>query len=192
MRENMGLYRGKRTDNGEWVEGSFFYDPNLEVCMISGFDYYTDEDGLQRDYFNVDVDPETVGECTGLREFVIADKSFTMLLFEGDIVEVWGHRRPSNENYPVSKYDHDYKVRGIVVYKQGEWKLDFDNDYNHTIEKLRGNEQNERTVSAFDSLCHYGYHEKNEDWHREHNSHYKWKDIWCIGNIFDNPELLNR
>lgn len=181
MRENMGLYRGKRKDNDEWIEG------NLIHLMHH---YYIQNNSH---YINLnEIYPETAGECTSLREFVIADKSFATLLFENDIVEVWGCRRPSNENYPVSKYDHDYKVRGVIVYKQGEWKLDFDNDYNHIIEKLRGNEQNERTVTAFDSLSHYGYHEKNEDWHREHNSHYKWKDIQRIGNISDNPELLSR
>lgn len=63
MRENMGLYRGKRTDNKEWVEGYLFRDIDLEVCMIQGFNYYYDEDGLQREYFSVDVIPETVCEC---------------------------------------------------------------------------------------------------------------------------------
>lgn len=178
------LFRGKSVLTKEWIYGDFHHggidkETGERITFIKPFDKFLQE-----------VIPETVGECTGLREFVIADKSFMTLLFENDIVEVWGHRRPSNENYPVSKYDCECKIRGVIIYKQGKWRLDFDNDYNHTIEKLRGNEQNERTVAAFDSLCHYGYHGKNEEWHREHNSYYKWEDIQRIGNIFDNLDLL--
>ena len=69
MREHMGLYRGKRTDNGEWSDGSLW---------VSDYGVLIHErhDLAQWRY----VDPETVGECTGLRDMN------GKLIFEGDIV----------------------------------------------------------------------------------------------------------
>ena len=82
MREYMGLFRGKRLGNGEWIEGYFI--PALEKDSYSIYDIEHPELG----YY---VDPDTVGECTGL-----TDKN-GKLIFEGDIVEghchsAWPHR----------------------------------------------------------------------------------------------------
>ncbi|MBR1810772.1 MAG: hypothetical protein IJ766_03855 [Clostridia bacterium] len=79
MREHMGLARGKRADNGEWVEG--FY-----VCIGKWHYILTGKLDITRgyplfEYF--EVDPATVGECTGLK-----DKNET-LIFEGDILHLW-------------------------------------------------------------------------------------------------------
>lgn len=65
MREHMGLFRGKRTDNGEWVEGylHIYADRAFILCSIDW----------------VRVDPTTIGECTGLR-----DKNGKWI-WEGDI-----------------------------------------------------------------------------------------------------------
>lgn len=34
------LVRGKSLDNGEWVEGNLFYDPDLRHYQIDGFSHY--------------------------------------------------------------------------------------------------------------------------------------------------------
>lgn len=53
------LFRGKRLDNGEWIEGSLFiYDWDNEYVSI----YSTEEE------MAFQVDPETVGQWTGFRD----------------------------------------------------------------------------------------------------------------------------
>lgn len=64
------LFRGKRIDNGEWVEGMLVrYNPELEVANMA------DEFEIL-----VPVNTKTVGQYTGLN---IGNEK----LFEGDIVE---------------------------------------------------------------------------------------------------------
>lgn len=62
------LFKGKRLDNGEWVEGDLFQDRDLGTAYIQGYDYYSSPEGLQRDGFSFEVDPETVGQFTGLAD----------------------------------------------------------------------------------------------------------------------------
>lgn len=69
MRENMGLYRGKRIDSGEWVEGSL-----LKVTLNGKTAYLIFGDNFRfigndvKALSHALVDPDTVGECTGLRD----------------------------------------------------------------------------------------------------------------------------
>jgi len=69
------LFRGKLLDNGEWVQGYYVgavgYGDCDEICninLVSGH--------------RVEIDPDTVGQCTGLR-----DKR-GKLIFEGDIANI--------------------------------------------------------------------------------------------------------
>ena len=69
------LFRGKRLDNGQFIEGSLTVDCHGNCCIYhplnvpigGGFQYF-------------DVDPETVGQLTGM-----TDKNGTKI-FEWDIV----------------------------------------------------------------------------------------------------------
>lgn len=77
MRENIGVFRGKRIDTKQWKEG---YLLGLQD-KISGKDLFfvVDEVG---EYHRID--PETVGEFTGM-----TDKDGTKI-FEGDICHFYG------------------------------------------------------------------------------------------------------
>lgn len=137
------------------------------------------------------VDPKTVCNYTGVAEFVMTDKSINRPLFEGDIVEINSLRRPY-AGWPQSTYDGDVKVRAVIYFKRGMWMLDYDNPYNNKMCEPRGNEQYERSVDGALDLYYFGYRGKpeHEDWYREHNTSYSRDNIVRIGNIHDNPELL--
>lgn len=86
MNENRGLWRGKRLDNGEWVEGYY-------VCLTDGNDKEhriytgyaeTDCGDYYPDFYKID--PKTLGECTSL-----IDKK-GVKIFEGNIVTINGGR----------------------------------------------------------------------------------------------------
>ena len=129
------LFRGKRTDNGEWVEGILFNAKEDIFIIPHGNEYsYDPIEGLAFDVYGCKVDPETVGQYTGL-----TDKN-GVKIFEGDILTI------ENEGvYAAIKY----------------------------------NESN----AAF-----YVEDEDHEDYLGE-----AWEtDVVIIGNIHDNPELLQK
>lgn len=77
------LFRGKRTDNGEWVYGDLIH----RQVWNSSFPVIRTQDSGFDNYDDYEVIPETVGQFTGL-----TDKSGTKI-FEGDVVNGFFNRK---------------------------------------------------------------------------------------------------
>ena len=128
--ENRYLFRGKRKDTGEWIQGYLYGIWERRYILW----------GMTNDIPNmVEVDTETVCQCTGLN-----DKNGN-LIWENDICD-------RKEQYPE-----------IVKYFNGDWTL----DYSYTSHK--------ESVGCY---CNLGFYAEER------------KCVEVIGNIFDNPELL--
>ena len=104
------LFRGKRTDNGEWVYGYYtkarYYLNEKEMHVI----FAPDGEAFPRCEFTEyeEVIPETVSQFTGLTG------RNGRKIFEGDIVE-------GNSEYFT--FTHPY---GKVVYDGGQYLISFD------------------------------------------------------------------
>ena len=117
MREHMGRFRGRAIADGKtWVEG-YLWVNNTLLTKVK-IPHITNDDGII-----LEVDPETVCECTGLE-----DKN-GMLIFEGDVVE--GSDFAAEDGYGRIIWDTDTARFAIV----GESLIcDFDNYYGYELE----------------------------------------------------------
>ena len=143
------LFKAKRLDNGEWVEGNLIHcedvDENCKAIIIPKTDaeMYEGIEGIFEDDLGFEkwykIDPTTLCQYTGLM-----DKNGRRI-WENDICD-------RKEKYPE-----------IVVFNKGDWQLDYSYVFGKEIHY---------------SACNLGFYVCER------------KCVKVIGNIFDNPELL--
>lgn len=152
------LFRGKRLDNGKWVEGFFVKRIDRLTLIPKCYILVQEEDtsgitGEPTGYLNTEfswyeVIPETVGQYTGLKD------NNGKRIFEGDILRI------AKISDGLGSYYHpplDYPVNVVVKWDLCAWMW----------ETLC---EDKRYISFPNAWCHY--------------------ECEIIGNIHDNPELL--
>lgn len=136
------IFRGKRTDNGEWVEGFYTLYANnrgLHPCILTGT-----EQGCVIPAFVI---PETVGQFTGLTDIN------GQRIFEGDIVKT----------HYANSIKADF-VEQVVFYSGGFCAM----------YKLQDGGMYSKLADGCLPCGNVPYMDRAE----------------VIGNIYDNPELL--
>lgn len=160
--ENRYLFRGKRIDNEQWVEGFYFCMTHPDGRHTHHFIIPLGADlslGTPIEKIQVEVDPSTICRCTELK-----DKNGT-LIWEHDIVK-----------------PHTTKVTSVrrLIIKCYADTNDLGNDLFAWYEVLWHENYHCWWLSEI-------YVEEGEYLHEFYSY-----DIEVIGNTFDNPELLEK
>lgn len=150
------LFKAKRIDNGEWVEGSYLHCPKATTVSFEKEHYILWFDGYGIVWYAIDRD--TICQYTGL-----TDKNGKSI-WENDIV-VFKHE----------KFDFDDGLEPwerTCLPNKKEYKRNY-------------------VVEFCNTPTHYGLRFRNGSiWFMVHRMTIAMHDVEVIGNIFDNPELL--
>lgn len=172
------LFRGKREDNSEWVEGVPFFEDKRGYMI---HDLFICDEYLCTGADNTEILPATVGQYTGL-----TDKNGKKI-FEGDIVKGKHNWHNWNHSFGQGSFENDeevffaQKIRGAYGKYKCEENIMFKKDRyfyyrNYAVEYYANNG---------------GYRVRNGgQFHALTQTYIYNRDLEVIGNIHDNPELL--
>ena len=143
--ENIYLYKAKRADNGEWVQGVPFEIEGKQVILIKDNEnllrvHYLEENMWTAEIYAIEVNPSTICRCTGSK-----DKN-DKLIWENDVVGFW-------DTYSTENGQTEMDCIGKVVWDD---------------ETISFQVTNRLSAESYEVL----------------------DECSVIGNIFDNPELL--
>ena len=120
------LFRGKRIDSGEWVNGSFCMDATEQLYGCNGADGFIRRYITEKREMNMfEVERETVGQFTGLTD------CNGVKIFEGDVIE---YTDGCNDWLGAVKYDGD-DAQFVVRFIGGDVES-FDNLYSGDCEVI--------------------------------------------------------
>ena len=187
------LFKAKRKDNREWVEGYYCQLPKVslgatitsgEMCSKNVGDYIIEIKSKQNSNFSNsfpfeviesethEIDPETLCQYTGIKD------NDGNRIWENDIL-----RQKTAEEF--NKYSpFEWEKYGVVRFGEFERKIDVDTNSSigFYIEHLKSVSINPKDYSI-------GKIQKDINQRDMINKCYPFE---IIGNIFDNPELLER
>ena len=169
------LFRGKNIDNGKWIYGGYVHLHKTTYCYAGSDDGNNDihrivfermtDWNLPNQHMMADVLPETVGQYTGL-----TDKN-GVKIFEGDVVQ-------------YNTYD-DFDCQSVV--KFGEYNQD----------GSAGEYSARKCIGFYVDVDNFTCPDWCEDAPDYFPKHFKQqnvlevaRDCQVIGNIHDNPEIL--
>lgn len=155
------LFKAKRLDNGEWVQGALLDGENH--CIIGQEIKFSPYQTNECKIVGYEVDRNTICQCTGLR-----DKN-SKLIWENDIVELFGHRGVIK--YACGSF-------GIAYRKNIDWEEIQSNIMRVTgCEKILYACENDNFISLWE--IYWNFNDEDDSVNT----------VEVIGNIFDDKEL---
>ena len=143
MREGIGIYRGKREDNGEWVYGYLGIFKGISQIFVP----FTEEEEKENEghIFSAigglwhTVLPESAGECTN-----ITDKNGKKI-FEGDIVKreftLWHGETKKTRETQIGVVVYSNRDCGFLVEKKCNLRKPWDGDTIEVIGNIHDNSE---------------------------------------------------